>query len=192
MTAATQHRFKVLQEAYSSRYKNAFHSGAFQNAVKTYRQRRKHRGTLTASSNPVPNSHVQDANASTVQESNERAQKHLEELPAHILRQCRTFYRHVQYFMHVGNGNNVQYQEGAGSTEMSMPVDLRVMLDEIARSHNLGDKVKSEIMQDEESRNVRFPFFLLKILFQLSAGSGSVHAQFRKCVVYFLQCSYLF
>lgn len=61
--------------------------------------------------------------------------------------------------MHIGNGNGTQYQEGKGSAEMSMPVDLRVILDEIARSQNLGDRVKNEIMQDEDSRNVCSPLF---------------------------------
>jgi hypothetical protein len=108
---------------------------------------------------PQPPSQTPDGQVSTsaIKESHESAQKQLEELPAHILRECKSFYRHIQYFLQLEKGHST-YQEGGQNVELTMPLDLRVMLDEISRAKTLGDKVKDEILQDEESRNVRSVF----------------------------------
>jgi potassium channel subfamily K len=152
-----------LQDAWSTKYKSALHSGAFQKAVKTYRQRSKQQDPLfSAHSSPAPQPSSTTNSASTVRASNERAQKHLEALPVQILRHAKAFYRHVQYFVH-HSASGTEYREGK-ENEPTMPIDLKVMLDEIAHAQHLEERVKNELLQDEEARNTLFMLSFEKAL----------------------------
>ena len=144
----------VLQEAFSSGYKRALHSGPFQKALKEYRKRRKYHKPFFPPSHPAQLS-MTNAGPSGIQESNERAQKQLEELPGQILRLSRTIYQHIEYFTH--RQTEIEAEYGL-SDQNSMPADLKDLLDDFARARNFGNKVKIEILQDEDARNVCLPY----------------------------------
>jgi len=57
------------------------------------------------------------------------------------LEQTRVFHRHIQYFVQAEHRGDV-------------PPDLKFMLDDISRTQKLDERVKDEILQDEDARNV--------------------------------------
>jgi hypothetical protein len=132
----------VLQDAFSSKYKSALHTGGFEAAVKKYRQKKKAQkkekgeegdyGGLNISAKVRP---------SVVEQSSARAQHSLESLPGQVLEQARVFHRHIQYVAQV-------------EPEGDVPLDLKRMLDDITRAQELDERMKYEILQDEDARNV--------------------------------------
>jgi len=78
---------------------------------------------------------------SVVEESTARAQQSLENLPGHVLDQTRVFHRHIRRFIQ-------------SEPEGVVTPDLKLMLDDISRTHKLDDRMKDEILQDEDARNV--------------------------------------
>lgn len=138
----------VLQDAFSSRYKNALHSGAFEDAVKKYRQKKK--AQVEKKVEDVNNRELNIPTKippSALEETSARAQQSLESLPGRALEQARVFHRHIQYFAHA-------------EPERDMPPDLKLMLDDISRAQKLDERVKNEILQDEDARNVSTSLYL--------------------------------
>lgn len=137
---------EVLQDAFSSKYKSALHSGAFQSAVKKYRQK-------TKAENEKRPEEVNGrliiplrVHPSVVDESSSRAQKNLETLPTQVLEQAGVFRRHVQYLLQP-------------EPDRVVGPDLKLILDDIARAHKLDERVKDEILEDEDARNVSTGLF---------------------------------
>jgi len=132
----------VLQDAFSSKYRNALHSGAFEDAVKKYRQKKKAQNEKKGDEGLTGGLNIPaKVRQSTLEESSTRAQKSLESLPVQTLEQARVFHRHIQYFVQTEPGSDV-------------PPDLKIMLDDISRAQKLDERVKEEILQDEDARNV--------------------------------------
>lgn len=132
----------VLQDAFSSKYRNALHSGAFEDAVKKYRQKKKAQTEKKEDEGLTGGLNIPaKVRPSALEESSTRAQRSLESLPIQTLEQARVFHRHIQYF--------VQTEPGA-----KVPPDLKIMLDDISRAQKLDERVKDEILQDEDARNV--------------------------------------
>ena len=132
----------VLQDAFSSKYRNALHSGAFEDAVKKYRQKKKAQAEKKAQEGLVGGLNIPaKVRPSTLEESSARAQQSLESLPAQTLEQARVFHRHIQLFVQTESGGDP-------------PPDLKLMLDDISRAQKLDERVKDEILQDEDARNV--------------------------------------
>lgn len=166
--------FSVVQEAYNSKYKNALHIGAFDKAVKRYREKaqisRSTRGAKInlrerARSNAdtiVPERDL-DPNAESPAESSTqkfdlemstretRAQDKLEALPGAILRQAKTFHKYIRAFV---DGGVIPGGEIGRLSEVSD--GLRGLLDEIAGGGGIGKVSKEEIMQDAEARQILF------------------------------------
>jgi len=131
----------VLQDAFSSKYKNAMHSGVFENAVKKYRQEAKAWGEKKPEEGDNEELDVPTrVHPTAVEESSVRAQKSLENLPGQVLEQARVFHRHAQHLVQA-------------EPEKVVSPDLKLMLDDISRSQKLDEKVKDEILQDEDARN---------------------------------------
>jgi hypothetical protein len=132
----------VLQDAFSTKYKSAVHSGVFENAVKKYRKKMK---------NQSKNKTIEMANEefripvgaqpSLVEESSARAQRNLESLPGRVLDQARDFHRYIHYLVQA-------------EPEGIVSLDLKLMLDDIGRGNKLDEKMKGEILQDKDARNV--------------------------------------
>ncbi|KAF9784079.1 hypothetical protein BJ322DRAFT_893091 [Thelephora terrestris] len=127
----------VLQDAFSSKYKSALHSGVFENAVKKYRQKTKKENEDDQKQLNIP----ARIRPSVVEESSARAQRILEALPGKVLEQTRVFHRYIQYLLQAHSGEVVT-------------MDLMLMLDDISRAQKLDDRMKEEILQDDEAKNM--------------------------------------
>lgn len=154
----------VLQDAFSSKYKNALHSGVFESAVKRYRQKTKSQSEKKEREKEGKeiNFHV-TVQPSDVKESSSRAQRNLENLPAKVLGQTELFHRHIQFL--------VQSETGGIFT-----TNLESMLDDVDRAHKMDEKLRDEILQDEDARNVRtlcFTALLNKVTKYVPRNSAS-------------------
>lgn len=99
-------------------------------------------------------------------EAQDVARKALEALPAQIVQTSRAFHSHMQFFVSghtpadgdpeaVGDSPG----EGAGDigvgTNLNIPPDMRKLLDELAEMEGINERVKREILQDDDARKVR-------------------------------------
>lgn len=116
------------------------HSGAFEDAVKKYRRSKKAQSEEKLGENRELSIPV-EIRPSVIEESSARAQRSLESLPLRALEQARVFHRHIQYFVQT-------------EPEGDLPPDLKLMLDDISRAQKLDERIKNEILQDEDARNV--------------------------------------
>jgi potassium channel subfamily K, other eukaryote len=131
-----------LQDAYSSKYKSALYSGVFEHAVKSYRRDAKTNNEKNEQEEERKELNIPDViRPSTVEDSSARAQRNLETLPGKVLERARVFHRYIQYLSHSEHGAVVT-------------TDLKLMLDDISRAEKLDDKMKDEILQDEEAKHV--------------------------------------
>ncbi|KAI8986686.1 hypothetical protein BD414DRAFT_486759 [Trametes punicea] len=88
-----------------------------------------------------------------LKDSQETARRILETLPGEIVRGARTFQEYMQYF--VSSGSDVTYDEGneedaTGRTQV--PPGMKKLLDELAEMEYINERVKTEILQDEDAR----------------------------------------
>lgn len=134
----------VLQDAFSSKYKNALYSGVFENAVKKYRQKAKKEHEDDHKELNIPTR----IRPSLVEESAARAQRTLEGLPGKVLEQTRVFHRYIQYLLQAHHGDVIT-------------TDLMLVLDDISRAQKLDDRMKEEILQDDEAKNVSTILWLI-------------------------------
>lgn len=152
----------MISEAYSTRYKNAIHSSVFDRAIKNYRAR-AHVSPLQIKSRqglkptpPLPPSSPNMGHSSSIMDSavidehNKRLQEQLEALPRKILGHARTFRDHMEYF--VGRGS----LGVSGADVNSVPDTIKKLLDDITGAEKIGDRIKQEILQDSDSRQVCF------------------------------------
>ena len=140
----------VLQDAFSSKYKSAVHSGVFENAVKKYRQKIKNQSKKKAKEEAEKELEIPArVRPSGDEELSARAQQSLESLPGKVLEQAKVFHRYIHYLVH-------------GEPEGIVSTDLMSMLDDISRARKLDEKVKEDILQDEDARNVSTrPYFII-------------------------------
>jgi hypothetical protein len=83
-----------------------------------------------------------------LKEVHTRTQTQLEALPHKILADAKTFHEHLSYF--VGAGNKVKVDSGD-----DLPPGLQRLMNEITGAQKLGERIKREILQDEDARHVR-------------------------------------
>lgn len=114
------------------------HNGVFENAVKKYRKKMKSQSKKKAEELLRISLRVQP---SAIEELTVRAQRNLENLPVQVLEQAKVFHRYIHYLVQ-------------GEPEGIVSADLKSMLDDIGRARKLGEKMKDEILQDEDARNV--------------------------------------
>jgi len=132
----------VLQDAFSSKYKSAMHSGVFETAVKKYRQKTKTQNEKKAGEGDDGGSNIPaKVRPSVIEKLSAQAQQSLENLPGQVLEQTRVFHRHIQYLVQA-------------EPEGTVTPDLKRMLDDISRAQKLDERIKNEILQDEDARNV--------------------------------------
>ena len=138
----------VLQDAFSSKYKSAVHNGVFENAVKKYRQRMKSHGKRKAKEEARRELRIPvRVQPSSAKESSARVQERLESLPGQVLEQAKIFHRYIHYLVQ-------------GEPEGIIFTDLKSMLDDISRARRLDEKMKDEILKDEDARNVSTSLYL--------------------------------
>ncbi|EMD34661.1 hypothetical protein CERSUDRAFT_116841 [Gelatoporia subvermispora B] len=130
--------------------------------------KREHPGVLqkNGGANGHPNGHAtprqpepasQQAATERIRSVQDTARRELEALPTEIIRQARAFHDSIQYFIGAGTDEDtgdpvLTSQEGT----INVPEELRKLLDEIATTENIGDRVKKEILQDDDARKTLF------------------------------------
>lgn len=134
-------RLTVLSEAYSSRYKNVLSKGSFERAVKNFRERRATspppHTTRTRLHSRSPSRDVSPDRTYT----REQAKRDLEALPAELLNHAKAFHEHIHYFLNNSNSSDP-------------PQSLNKLLNEIAESEHMDDKLKREVLGDDGARKV--------------------------------------
>jgi potassium channel subfamily K, other eukaryote len=83
-----------------------------------------------------------------------RVKEHLENLPNSVLLNAKVFYEQMQYFLGPGRYGGTP---GHHSRDI-VPEGLRSLLDDIVGSEQLGERVKLEILQDDDARQVGSAF----------------------------------
>lgn len=143
----------MIEEVGSSRYRSALHSKTFDSAVKKFRERENAEAKrLSTKTTPrVPRAHSDSSLDDALHSAKEAAQRELEGLPRQIIQQARTFHDHVHFFVNSGAG---VAEEAATQKNTTVPKELRELLDELAEVEDLGERVKQEIMEDDDTRNV--------------------------------------
>lgn len=87
-------------------------------------------------------------------DSQKRAQEHLEALPHKLLGHARVFNDHVQYFT---GGSQ-------GAANADLPAGLKKLMEDVMGSQKLAEKIKGEILEDQDAKNVscsKFPSIFL-------------------------------
>ncbi|KAH9939855.1 hypothetical protein B0H21DRAFT_885240 [Amylocystis lapponica] len=163
----------ILQDVGELRYKSALHSRVFDTAVKKYRKKQAQESAR------IPRAHSRLQNVSRLTQaivgqsdddgtapspvdvgaSRDVARRELEALPGKIIQHARTFHDYMQYFVDARGSRHPPDSAGA-ETGMGMgtdvPGELRHLLDDIAEGEHIGERVKREILQDEDAKNTLF------------------------------------
>ncbi|RPD57007.1 hypothetical protein L226DRAFT_491051 [Lentinus tigrinus ALCF2SS1-7] len=167
----------VLQEGGSSRYKSALHSRTFDNAVTKYRKNQLQEGkqrprpvlnrpSTTGAEKPAngsANGHQPHAEPKAIgerlKESQEISQRALETLPGEIIRMSREFHDYMQFLVS-GRADSTNPLEGGDADgengNLRIPPDMRNLLDELCNMEGINDRVRGEILQDEDARKTLF------------------------------------
>ncbi|KAF7338773.1 Tandem pore domain k+ channel [Mycena sanguinolenta] len=143
----------VISEAFSSHYHSILHAGIFQRAVKRYREQahvlaektRRRSRSLSAPRLQSTNQSAEDI----LNEVHTRTQTQLETLPHKILADAKTFHEHLSYF--VGANKNVN----VNSTD-ELPPGIVHLMKEITGAQKIGERIKREILQDDDARHTLF------------------------------------
>ncbi|GBE87357.1 hypothetical protein SCP_1100320 [Sparassis crispa] len=94
-----------------------------------------------------------EAIAARLGKSQEVAQQELEALPEQIIMHARAFHDYMEYF--VGNKYGSIHLQG-DTVPSLVPDELKMLLDDITQEEGTSERVKREILQDNEARNVLF------------------------------------
>jgi hypothetical protein len=113
-------------------------------AEKTRRGKNKQH-PVSGHQRPPLSAHLSTEDA--LNEAHTHTQTQLEALPHKILADAKIFHEHLSYF--VGSGNKVKVDSGD-----ELPPGLQQLLNEITGAEKLGERVKREILQDEDARHV--------------------------------------
>lgn len=149
----------VLSEAYSSQYKSALQKGSFHKAIKSFEGKEAQRGKSSDNEkSPRGSIHLAHEEAQheidleNAQSPSELAQKildstrrQLDVIPLNVITHAKTFHDHVRYF-----ANHPQYPHEPP------PTSLTDLLDEIAESEKMDERMKEELLGDEEARKALF------------------------------------
>ncbi|KAH9917328.1 uncharacterized protein B0H18DRAFT_1123673 [Fomitopsis serialis] len=150
----------VIEDAFSAKYQNAMHSQVFERAVRKYRRdtadeaaevphaeyqlqrtaadRMRNVDAIRKGEVSVePEAQSMAAIQAQMEEAHKKAHKELEALPHEIIRQARTFHDYMQ--------------------------TLRQLLDEIVANEDADERVKQEILSDDDAKHVRLHPLILSI-----------------------------
>ncbi|KAG8982771.1 hypothetical protein FRB90_006562 [Tulasnella sp. 427] len=148
----------VLSEAYGSGYKSALQKGSFHKAMKSFEgkedarrgkdEEKSPRGSIDLAQDEADHD-IELENAKSPSELAEKilesTRRHLDPIPLNVITHAKTFHDHVRYF-----ANHPQYPHEPP------PTSLTDLLDEIAESEKMDDRMKQELLGDEEARKALF------------------------------------
>jgi potassium channel subfamily K, other eukaryote len=148
--------YLVIEEAGSSKYRNALHSKSFDAAVKKFRMR-ENRETeeIAARARPqIPRAHSNASLQDAAKAASAAVLEELERLPNEIMQQMRTFHSHMQYIANNADANWEEVQNPQFAKNSRTPMELRALLNEITKLAHIGERTKREILEDDDTRNV--------------------------------------
>ncbi|KNZ81641.1 Outward-rectifier potassium channel TOK1 [Termitomyces sp. J132] len=179
--AAVTILISILSEAYSSRYKSIFTSNRMTQAIKRYQQRARdvarERHLLPSATLPLiptpglessttcvqPNSPLSPTTLGSsvpldiaLSDLQKRVSSHLEALPTEVLKHARTFGEEAQYLIDP-NVRLTQDREG-------VPEGLRKLMDDVAGVERLGERIKEEILRDDDARHALLAISIENVL----------------------------
>ncbi|KAF7313871.1 Tandem pore domain k+ channel [Mycena chlorophos] len=162
----------VIAEAFSSKYHTVLHTGVFDQAVKRYRERAhvlatKARKRLTPGTTQTRPLQHHASKEDALREINDRTQTQLEALPHKILTDAKSFHEHMSYF--------VGQQAGVHAGE-EMPPGLQSLLKEITGTEKLGERIKREILQDEDARHTLFTLSIEGKITMITSAESALQA----------------
>ncbi|TFY50356.1 hypothetical protein EVJ58_g11084 [Rhodofomes roseus] len=163
----------VIEDACSAKYQSAMHSQVFEIAVRKYRK------STADEAIEVPHAEYQlqrtgadrmrnvdairkgevsvepeEQSMTTVQaqleEAHQKAHKELEALPHEIIQQAQTFHDYMQFFAK-GGGHDQEDHDAR-----NVPRALRELLDEIVTNEDVDERVKQEILADDDAKHTLF------------------------------------
>ena len=108
-----------------------------------------------------------------LQEAQEKSQRALELLPCDVVRNAKTFRDYIDFFVS-GSSGEIEGMAEAGIDigAVKLPPDMRKLLDELGDIEGISERLKSEILQDDDARKVR-SFFFAGVAFVLPLTSIS-------------------
>ena len=91
-----------------------------------------------------------------LQEAQEKSQRALELLPCDVVRNAKTFRDYIDFFVS-GSSGEIEGMAEAGIDigAVKLPPDMRKLLDELGDIEGISERLKSEILQDDDARKVR-------------------------------------
>ncbi len=132
----------------------------FDKAVKNYRKNNKQildvRHPLSAlDKNPGRLRSPTKPNAVRLREAQETTQRALEQLPCDVVRNAKTFRDYMNFFVS-GAPEEIEGMTEAGVDigTPKVPPDMRKLLDELGDIEGISERLKSEILQDDDARKV--------------------------------------
>ncbi|KAG5645495.1 hypothetical protein DXG03_005904 [Asterophora parasitica] len=159
----------ILSDAYSSRYKSIFTSRIITQAIKRYQERardsKQHPLGLPSNSLSCVSTRVPDTGSTSLQpfspavptihespsaidealtHSQKRLDTQLESLPVKVLEHARNFGEEAQYLIE---------PEALDINKEAVPDGLRQLMDDVAGVERLGERIKGEILRDQDARN---------------------------------------
>jgi len=155
----------VLSEAYSYRYKNAMHTRVFDDAVKRYRMEKSRTSPRMATVNSNLDEDVHIETHIALSESETRVRRQLEALPNEILQSTQSFREHLEYFVrpHGRGASGRAAVDGGVGAAAALPEGMRELLDDIT-GERVAERIKDEIVQDENARRTLFRLSIEKAL----------------------------
>ncbi|KAH9887203.1 hypothetical protein C8Q73DRAFT_255695 [Cubamyces lactineus] len=105
--------------------------------------------------------------AERYKESQEIAQRALEALPGEIVRGARLFQEYMQFFVSGSAEGTNPLEDGDGEDANGVPKvppDMKKLLDELAEMEHINERVKIEILEDEDARKTLFMLSLERSL----------------------------
>ena len=167
----SNHHTLVIEDACSAKYQSAMHSQVFDRAVRKYRRRtadeavevpraeyQLQRAAVDRMRNVdairegklavEPEERSMASVQAQLEAAHDRAHKELEALPHEIIRQARTFHDYMHFFAKGGGHDDEDHDPN------NVPRALRQLLDEIVASEDVDDRVKQEILADDDAKHV--------------------------------------
>lgn len=145
----------VISEGYGSRYKRALQHGPVHKAMKSFegkeearreKSQEKSLRRLIDLANEVQHKiELQNARSPSdlAQKILDRTRRHLDPIPLNAITQAKKFHDHVRYF-------------ASHTYPHEPPTSLKDLLDEIVESEEMNERVKQELLGDDDARKMLF------------------------------------
>lgn len=136
----------VISEAYSSKYHSILTNDAFDTAVKAFRSRTDRQRSTVEVGPPSRSSSLERRVAAGGRISLLDVKTSIETVSQDLIEVARQFHDHLHYF-----------STASASNGQPPPESLRMLLSDLADAEKMDEKLKENMLQDDEARKVRKP-----------------------------------